>query len=310
MAKTPAKIAAELAKKKEAEKAAKKKAAAKNKVVKSRVTKNGKTVEKVITNKGLIYEKKIRGIFRPAVGALVSKNVKMSTATSGGNDNQLPDMVFMIDGVRYGVEIKLDKTAQMGNPGSFRYNYGSTGFGFVNNGKNGDALDQALVDKAIDEVSGKEGKLDKIMEFLRDYPSGGDYNAENFGSLPIYCSLEAWDAAVRARLVAPLNHTFTTSTDVVFKHYALKNIFYIQIGGGKGFYYMDSNPLNLNIPQLTGQVKVELRLKSRGKKPRTGLGYDVITAPYEAICRLHTTVKNSHYDLENRDHIMQLFGNF
>ena len=52
----------------------------------------------------------------------------------------------------------------------------------------------------------------------------------------------------------------------LFKYYAAKNTYYIQIGG-YGMYYMAANPGNLPVPKFNGALRLRIRLKRGGSIP-------------------------------------------
>ena len=55
------------------------------------------------------------------------------------------------------------------------------------------------------------------------------------------------------------------SADAIYKNYTQKGVHYIQVGGGYGFYYLDSDPLGLGVPQFNpSKVQVRSRLKWGG----------------------------------------------
>ena len=55
------------------------------------------------------------------------------------------------------------------------------------------------------------------------------------------------------------------SADAIYANYIQKGVHYIQVGDGYGFYYLDSDPLGLRVPQFSPtKVQVRSRLKWGG----------------------------------------------
>lgn len=275
---------------------------------------------KAKNNKGAIYERQVKGVVKEACRSI--PNVAVSSRAAAANNPNLPDIELIIGKKhRIGIEIKLDGRAQMGNPGNIAYDRRSESFGFVDNIKkknskeddeiedesDGEGVDGATIDLIMQAVQTKRRPLNGLIDFIKTYPPT-DYNSNCDGS-PVKCSYDAWTEAVAKGLLRPLNGVLKYDVSVIINYYKDKGINYMQIGGGAGFFYLADNPLGINVPKLTGNVDIELRLKSRGAKPRKGLGFDVVTSPFVAIPRLRTNV-TSPYTLDNRDHVLMLFGGF
>jgi hypothetical protein len=55
------------------------------------------------------------------------------------------------------------------------------------------------------------------------------------------------------------------SAAAIYKNYTQKGVYYIQIGGGFGFYHLESDPIGLGVPKFVpGKVQVRSRLKWGG----------------------------------------------
>ena len=90
---------------------------------------------------------------------------------------------------------------------------------------------------------------------------------------------DIWEQLQKKDLLRKARANITLSTDIVKEIYNKKNppVYYIQIKG-KGLFYMGKNPFNLPIPELSGEVEVEVGLNTpgtiyrqvKGKKIDTG----------------------------------------
>ena len=58
----------------------------------------------------------------------------------------------------------------------------------------------------------------------------------------------------------------------IWDYYAVKNTYYIQIGG-YGLYYMDANPANLPIPQFDVTARLRIRMKPSQSYPVYSYGF-------------------------------------
>lgn len=83
------------------------------------------------------------------------------------------------------------------------------------------------------------------------------------------------------------------SSDTVNSYYAMKNKFYIQIGDC-GFYYMQSNPAGLNVPQFSPTLRVRFRVK-----PNTGGLISKDYSNYRFVVALQVAARpvSSPYDI-------------
>jgi len=65
----------------------------------------------------------------------------------------------------------------------------------------------------------------------------------------------------------------SAKSSFIIKHYNKKQVYYIQVGGA-GLFYMGKNPLNLPVPELQGDINIELRVGygGSGGKPTVSAG--------------------------------------
>jgi hypothetical protein len=105
--------------------------------------------------------------------------------------------------------------------------------------------------------------------------------------LPFMIPVTIWDQAKDMGLLSNLNHFVEYNTDFIKTHYTSKNVNYIQIGN-TGLYHLGKNPLDLNIPELHGDINIEIRLCRSGSKKRdiNGTTMKVAGANYRIQGRL------------------------
>lgn len=82
-------------------------------------------------------------------------------------------------------------------------------------------------------------------------------------------------------------------TTRLFLFYSQKNCHYIQIGGC-GFYYLDKDVLNLNVPQFNGKLKMRFRAKTIHSYPIWNYGF-------YAVLKVDHPPTPSKYDIEEID---------
>ena len=205
------------------------------------------------------YEK---SVIRAISVAGISGKIKKVT----GANSVLPDADFVVYDEIYNLEVKMSSQAQMGG--------GSIGWkptaGFYPTGKGAEQMLQPIADvlNAQPEMSvAAEALIAFMNKRMREEGFERQYDSFPFSTVhkPI------WNEAVEAGLVAPLNRKrLPGDVQFIFEHYARKNTFYIQIGGS-GLFYLANNPANLPVPQLSGNVFIEVRPARSGPPSRSVL---------------------------------------
>jgi hypothetical protein len=252
-------------------------------------------------NKGLTYEATVKRAVTRAAKDI--KDLNVSSIVGGGNQNDIADLLINYKKVRYGIEIKLDSRAPLGNPAVIDYYHNQSKFVVKDTSKDA-SLDPAASKFIIDAMGKKRSSYAAFINYVQK--SAPQEYHQTVNGFPVQCVKDTWDAAKSGNLLKDLNNSLRYDMSIVSTYYASKNTYYIQIGGA-GFFYLSKNPMNLPIPQLRGEVVIEVRAKSRGAKPRVGLGITVVTGVLVAIPRLMT--KNvSPYSLDNPDDVKTLFG--
>lgn len=250
---------------------------------------------------GLVYEKKVRAAIRKVEPVI--PNFNMVREAVRGFDNTGADLNLKVDKQKVAFEIKKNTNAQMGG-GTFKFDSNHSRFYFVgNDGTEG--IDIPTAEMIQDVLGTKSREVAAFINFLQNYPPK-DYH-QRIKGLPVTCTKEAWMAAVDKGLLRNLNTNIPFSTKFIADHYAKKNVNYIQIGGA-GLFYLKNNPINLPIPQLNGNINIELRLGANQGKENKSMGIWVVTGGIRAQARLKT--KNiSPYSLDNPDDVKFLFMN-
>ncbi len=197
------------------------------------------------------YEK---SILRAIKSAGAQGNITRVT----GDDATLPDADIKIDDVIYAVEVKLNDRAQMGG-GSVGWD---TSGGFFPTGKpHAQEEVKPIVDILNDDSGDLVAAIEAFIEFLN---KKGKKVAKLVTGFPMHGFLvTAWDEATAKGLLKPLNRMIENDVSFVFRHYAKKNVSYIQIGG-RGLFYLADNPANLPVPQLSGRTILEFRAARSG----------------------------------------------
>ena len=200
--------------------------------------------------------------YEEAVIAALTQAGAVGNITSGaGASAAAADADIKINGKVYNIEVKMDGNAQMGGT-SLRY---------FPEGVPSDDPQQpdkvtkfVIVSKSVedDTVTMMEEALTPLEDDLNNF-----LKALGAEKLPATVLKDRWVEAVQTGLLKPLNVKIKRTTKFIINHYAKKGVDYIQIGGS-GLFYLANNPANLPIPQLDGEINIELRPGRSGSKKR------------------------------------------
>jgi len=198
---------------------------------------------------GYLYEKKCNTLLDKA--GLLPKSLNLY----GGSNNTVPDGEFKYKVnqryVNFKIEYKLDITADLGQA-SLDYNMKTKKW--IITGKN---TPEAIEIQKLMIAAGVETMIN---------------SAEGWGSLgpPNKYKVSAVDKKTKVTKKQAeddyknfSNKFIVIKKGAVNKYYAAKHNYYIQIGE-KGFYYMQSNPADLDIPRFNPDLRVRVRLKAGG----------------------------------------------
>lgn len=247
---------------------------------------------------GLIYEQKVYTALKEAEQHTDLVRV-IGDAPSGGFSAHDTDMKLSIFDQLIDLEIKADMKAQMGGT-SFTYDRHSKLFQNVKD------LPQEDLDIILSETETLKDHLDNLIDFI-SLSEPVSYNSKNVG-FPLNTTKEAWSAAQDIGLIKPLNAKIRRTADFIRDHYAKKNVFYIQIGNA-GLFYLKDNPLDLPIPQLNGEINLEVRPGRNGSTRRLyeGKEYAFASAGIRIQGRLQFSGK-SEYSLDDPVSIVKMLS--
>ena len=234
------------------------------------------------TNKGIQYERKVKKSMR---NATKGRPTQVTRAKGGGAFSAHDqDMVLRIDGKEHAIEIKENARSQMGGI-SITYDYKSKDIIMPNL----DMEDESR-ELIIATIQEKVKDLDKVIEWFKENDEVFQFNKTP--GFPLRVSQEAWKEAVDDGVIRELNETIKNNAKFINSYYKKKNVNYMQIGGS-GLFYLSSNPLKLDIPQLQGQINLEFRAGKSGKKYNKTNDYEYSTVILRLQGRLSFKGKSS-----------------
>jgi len=264
------------------------------------------------------------------------------------------DAQFFIDGKPYDLEIKLDAKAPMGSTSvkiwPLRPSGGGEGkmFEFA---KPGQFEGDVIQNKVYDALQSREKLILSFIDDLvtPDWTDAAVWKKGKEPATPFKSTIKGFKRAManktiplldkqgnpvlnktgknkgKPKLDSQMNMTGKkgvsfSDTSFILQHYGKKDIDYIQIGG-KGLYYLSSNPANLPVPQLANVgLVVELR-PGKGGTPKdeetggykkfpsdTGQGHFFkASAPLRISARLDgKSLAESPYTLDDPDSIVEM----
>lgn len=242
-----------------------------------------------------IYEKMSLGGFEyesTVLNSIKKAGLTGNITQGAGSDKNSADADIKIGGRVYPVEVKMNKNAQMGGS-SLKFTNGKVSFT--------KPIDPEVDALLLGAIKQKGAEIKNMVAFLnKNRPRGINSRVTGF---PLVCTRNAWEAAAKKKLL--VNAYVQYSTDFIAKHYNSKGIYYIQIGGA-GLFYLGSNPANLPIPPLSGDIVIEVRSARSGSKPLSD-GTLVVAGGIRVQGRLKTK-GTSPYSLDNTNSILQMLA--
>lgn len=266
-------------------------------MIKSFYEHNQDILNETIGQAGLDYELKVHSAMKSAK----IKGLNPGDKPGAGFSNQgAGDIEASYNGKPFNIEIKASAKDQMGG-GSFRYDMATETFTPV---KELDPEDLDLLMAAAKE------KIDDINNYIKAARKiePVEYH-KNINGIPLKISVEGREELKKKGLLAKINKNTKTSTNFIIKHYNKKGVYYIQVGGA-GLFYMGKDPLKLGVPELKGEIQIEMRLGFSGGKLK--FPTDPPTNARAAGLRLQgrlLTKGKSEYNIDNVEDIKKLFGN-
>lgn len=247
---------------------------------------------------GMDYEKEV-------YAAMVEAGVEgldVGDKPGAGFSNQgAGDIEATFKGRDFNIEIKMTDREQMGGF-SFAYDMDTEEF---KPSKAIDPGDMELISAAL------EGKKTDIHNYIhRAHEIEPVEHHSKINGLPLTVSKEAREILKQEGFHKGLNEKVRLDTSFIARHYNKKGVYYINMGGA-GLFYMGRNPLGLDIPQLQGEMNVEIRLGFSGSKRYfdTAEGrIDARSASLRVQGRLIGRGR-SKYNLDNPEDVRKLFEN-
>jgi len=223
------------------------------------------------SNKGFLYESKINT-------ALKKAGVQRKEFQPAGADSNAPDAEITVKGKNYKVEVKLDTKVDFGQ-GSLDYDVGKKKW--ILGGASTASAEQMREFLSAIGVTKIVNK--KWAYSLKGIPRKFTVETKNFTKKDVdndYSKFKDFFVDI--------------PNDAVANYYNSKSTYYIQIGGGKGLYYMGSDPAGLGCEEFTLSLRLRVRLKRGGSKPINN--YRFTTAIQAIAGSLH----QSNLDLEDK----------
>ncbi len=252
--------------------------------------------EQVAGQRGLDYELKIYNAIKQSSVDYFTPGDKPS---AGFSNVGAGDIEGRLKGRPFNIEVKLSADDQMGG-GSFTYDYKSKKFAPA---KKMDPADEELLLSAVQD---KTKALDEYIEAARELEPV-EYH-KGIRGIPIKVSKKGRDILKAQGLLKNINTKVITDASFIEKHYNKKGVYYIQIGG-KGLFFLGSNPFNLPVPRLKGEIQVEIRLAYSGTKGKFPDGTETRTAGLRFQGRLRTKNSSDH-TIDTVEGIEKLFANW
>ena len=163
------------------------------------------------------------------------------------------DIKATYKGKEFNIEFKMDIKAQMSG-GSITYNLETENFEAVNN-----------LPGAEEIIAAMQDKKDALNAYLKEAGLKGIGKGFNFK-----LNKKQRKRLKEAGLLKDVELSIKDTGDFITKINNKKGVYYIYIGG-KGLYYLGSNPLNLNVPKFVPELaQLEVRIGFAGTNKNTG----------------------------------------
>jgi hypothetical protein len=188
---------------------------------------------------GFLYEGAIHN-------KLKAKGLVPPGFTPAGSDPNAPDAMFIYNGSKHKLEIKLDLKADYGQ-GSFEY----TDDGWKLAGANTPAAEEL---RSLMRAVGIEAFANKEWG-PKGPPNKGTVDNKDFTQAMVTSDYRRFT-----------DRFLTIPSAALHNYYGAKQTYYIQIGG-YGMYYMAANPAGLPVPQFNPGLRIRIRLKRGGSSP-------------------------------------------
>jgi hypothetical protein len=253
---------------------------------------------------GVNYEKKVEAVMDQLAEA--HSNFKRIASAGGAFSSAgAGDASFTLDGKTINMEIKMDGNAQMGGT-SIRYERDADGFVGSFPDRLVDRFDFSKIkEEDIEMFSNALIPVVKYLDELLDHFARLNdpfYETEDGLGFPLKVKNKDWEAAKKMGLIIPTNKVIKYNAQWIREHYQKKGVDYIQIGG-MGLFHTGNDVLGLGVPQLEGDINIEMRPgpAGAGGKPYRMVGYRIQG-------RLKLKGTKSPVSFDNYNSIKKAFG--
>lgn len=240
---------------------------------------------------GAIYEQKVRVALEEAIrGSKLSLSI---TGDSGAFNRHTNDLSIITLQLPTDIEIKRARS-QMGersytfSPDTNQFTSTGNDFGF-----------EAVYNSVLKH---RTKQLKELLAFFKQYPYHSHLN-----SIPCRVTRQVWQRAIDADLIHAISGSVNVDQKFIHQHYQAKHVYYMQIEN-YGLYHLGKNPLSLPVPELIGDVNIEVRMKRSGSKYVRSIGERAVYGSLISVGRLNLkTCLKSPYSLDDQNSIRKLF---
>lgn len=224
-------------------------------------------------NKGLLYEAQLNK-------ALKKAGLQRASFQSAGSDSNAPDAELTIKPAPLKVEVKLDLKVDFGQ-GSLDYDLEKKKW--ILGGADTDSAKQMRVFLETIGVT----RIVNLKWGRHGAPRKFTVPTEHFSKKDV-----EWDYSRFTDFFVQV------PSDAVARYYNSKKTYYIQIGGGYGFYWMGHDVARLGAPKFTVNLRLRVRLKRGGSQPINNYRF---TTALQAI-----SLPESQVSLDDAKYLMAL----
>lgn len=205
---------------------------------------------------GIDYENKVvKSMLQADVPGL-----DVGEATVGFGSHGAGDIEATWQGAPFIVEVKMSIADQMGS-GILTYDRASGEIKPSQKMLSASEPDDLSV--ILDAANTVTAALDNYLDALANIEPKQAHAAQARKGTSFVATKDALEHLKQQGLMKPINKYVDIPSSFIAKKYNSKGTNYIQIGG-KGLYYLGSNPLKLPIPEFTGDARIEIRFKQAG----------------------------------------------